>query len=146
MFSFQWHDMKLNRQVWMCKTYISSGLGHTPQSYVPLDLCVVGMFDHRNFVYIYSFRYFKLIECTIFIFFFSVGPICLCTNTQTNTYWCLRTVNETHNFLYCEFVDSFLSFYNFIKDPHQVWILCFIAYCTISLLKFSIKTSFPDGR
>ncbi|KAL4218375.1 Extracellular sulfatase Sulf-1 [Mactra antiquata] len=52
--------------------------------------------------------------------YWTSGNFCYCTNAVTNTYWCMRTINETHNFLYCEFIDSFLSFYDLKQDPHQL--------------------------
>lgn len=42
----------------------------------------------------------------------SAGPFCFCMNANNNTYSCVRTINATHNFLYCEFTTGLVTFYN----------------------------------
>lgn len=39
-------------------------------------------------------------------------PFCFCMNANNNTYSCLRTINQTHNYLYCEFTTGLITFYN----------------------------------
>uniref|UniRef100_A0A0A9YXX3 Extracellular sulfatase SULF-1 n=5 Tax=Lygus hesperus TaxID=30085 RepID=A0A0A9YXX3_LYGHE len=49
------------------------------------------------------------------------GPFCFCMNANNNTYSCIRTINATHNFLYCEFVTGLVTYYNLRIDPFEQW-------------------------
>ncbi|XP_050085760.1 extracellular sulfatase SULF-1 homolog isoform X2 [Anopheles aquasalis] len=46
-------------------------------------------------------------------------PFCFCMNANNNTYSCIRTINQTHNFLYCEFTTGLVTYYNLRIDPFE---------------------------
>ncbi|CAG9831843.1 unnamed protein product [Diabrotica balteata] len=52
--------------------------------------------------------------------FWTSGPFCFCMNSNNNTYSCVRTINSTHNFLYCEFTTGFVTYYNLRRDPFEL--------------------------
>lgn len=72
-------------------------------------------------------------------------------NANNNTYSCVRTINQTHNFLYCEFTTGLITFYNLRigKNIHAI-IAIFLGSNCVHLDPFETQNrlSFlsPDER
>lgn len=73
-------------------------------------------------------------------------PFCFCMNANNNTYSCVRTINQTHNFLYCEFTTGLVTFYNLRTGWYIVYSMRagngLAMYCTRDLhdIRFPIFT------
>lgn len=52
------------------------------------------------------------------------SPFCFCMNANNNTFSCLRTINATHDYLYCEFTTGLITFYN-LKIGTEILILTY---------------------
>ncbi|XP_030571922.1 extracellular sulfatase SULF-1 homolog [Drosophila novamexicana] len=51
--------------------------------------------------------------------FWNDSPFCFCMNANNNTYSCVRTINSTHDYLYCEFTTGLITFYNLTIDRFE---------------------------
>ena len=72
--------------------------------------------------------------------YWKYGPFCFCSNANNNTYWCLRTINQSHDFVYCEFITTFMSYYDLKTDPYQLNnTVLDLSHATVQLLHDSLK-------
>merc|ERR1712110_1396352 len=61
---------------------------------------------------------------------YTMDPFCYCQSASNNTYMCLRTVNSTHNFMYCVFENEedgrrmgarkLTEYYDYRNQPNNV--------------------------
>eukprot|EP00057_Strongylocentrotus_purpuratus_P007378 XP_011661852.1 PREDICTED: extracellular sulfatase Sulf-1 [Strongylocentrotus purpuratus] len=77
--------------------------------------------------------------------FWNEGEICACLNTMNNSYYCVRTINATHNFIYCEYVTNFVEYFDMTlgADPYQ---LVNIAYSLDPVSKAELHNQVDELR
>ena len=66
--------------------------------------------------------------------YWTYGPFCFCSNANNNTYWCVRTINTTHDFVYCEFITTFMSYYDLLTGKCYIVIIFLITFTTFQYL------------
>ena len=64
-----------------------------------------------------------------------------CTNSPNSSYWCLRTINRTHNYLYCEFITGFKEYFDLVQDKFQLKnIISTVSAPRLASLQTQLKT------